>query len=36
LVARGTVPADRYAAYLEILNEVESDEETSRRRDWKK
>lgn len=35
LVAQGRISAERYATYLEILNEVESGEVESRQREWK-
>jgi ribosome biogenesis GTPase len=36
LVAGGRISAERYATYLEILNEVESGEVETRQRGWKK
>jgi len=36
LVAQGRISAERYAAYLDILNEVESGEIEIRQRGWKK
>lgn len=36
LVAQGRISAERYATYLEILNEVESGEVETRQREWKK
>jgi ribosome biogenesis GTPase len=35
LVTQGRISAERYAAYIEILNEVESGEVEARQRDWK-
>jgi ribosome biogenesis GTPase len=35
LVAQEQIPAERYETYLEILTEVETDVEESRRRGWK-
>lgn len=35
LVAQGRITAERYATYLEILNEVEAGEVETRQRDWK-
>ncbi len=35
LVAQGQIPAERYATYLEILNEVEAGEAQTRSRGWK-
>ena len=36
LVAQGRITAERYAAYLEIPDEVESGEQETRQRGWKK
>jgi ribosome biogenesis GTPase len=35
LVTRGRITAERYATYIEILNEVESGELEARQREWK-
>ncbi len=35
LVAQGRITAERYATYIEILNEVESGELEARQREWK-
>lgn len=35
LVEKGTLPSERYRAYLELLAEIETGEEEARRREWK-
>jgi ribosome biogenesis GTPase len=35
LIAQGRITEERYATYIEILNEVESGEVETRQRDWK-
>jgi ribosome biogenesis GTPase / thiamine phosphate phosphatase len=35
LVEQGLIPADRYAVYLELLKEVETDQSEARSRGWK-
>ncbi len=35
LVEQGVIPADRYAVYLELLGEVESDQREARSKGWK-